>query len=296
MNQDLEKVEINKGVYIGLDLGQASDYTAIVVLQHVGFLENLDRLPENLEPRDPNQALTQDEYHLRYIAREQLGTSYVEVIPHVKALLDALRPLGTVTLCIDSTGVGAPIVDMFKAAGLNPVAITVHGGQNVNYDKGVWRVPKRDLVSSAKRLLGEKTLKIAKGMPFADTLINELQSFSVKINIATGHDTYEAWRENEHDDLVFAVSLCCWYVLKRRKDFMGSIDASEIVGDTSEGAVHIEDDYRIGWVPARNEEYGVRRFTISIIRLSSSSSGPNTSRCNNKSIRFSGQRSAMMQR
>jgi hypothetical protein len=32
----------------------------------------------------------------------------------------------------------------------------------------------------------------------------------VKINIATGHDSYEAWREGDHDDLVLAVALACW--------------------------------------------------------------------------------------
>jgi hypothetical protein len=52
---------------------------------------------------------------------------------------------------------------------------------------------------------------------FADVLINELQNFQVKVNLATGHDSYEAWREEAHDDLVLAVSLACWYAFTRRK-------------------------------------------------------------------------------
>jgi len=32
----------------------------------------------------------------------------------------------------------------------------------------------------------------------------------VKINLATGHDSYEAWREGDHDDLVLAVAMACW--------------------------------------------------------------------------------------
>jgi hypothetical protein len=31
------------------------------------------------------------------------------------------------------------------------------------------------------------------------------------VNVSTGHDSYEAWRESIHDDLVLAVSLACWY-------------------------------------------------------------------------------------
>jgi hypothetical protein len=36
-------------------------------------------------------------------------------------------------------------------------------------------------------------------------------NFKVKVNLATGHDSYEAWRESVHDDLVLAVALACWH-------------------------------------------------------------------------------------
>ncbi len=32
----------------------------------------------------------------------------------------------------------------------------------------------------------------------------------MKINISTAHDSYEAWREGDHDDLVLAVAMACW--------------------------------------------------------------------------------------
>ncbi|MGA7075349.1 MAG: hypothetical protein WBZ42_02210 [Halobacteriota archaeon] len=262
--EEMDIEEQSAGVYVGLDIGQSQDYTAIVVLQHVRRIADVksiarapDQAPPNMRSEPPKATGDPiDEYRVRHAERLQLGTSYVEVIRHVSSLLEAVKPLGNATLILDATGVGAPIVDMFKAAGLKPVAVQVHGGSSTNYDKGSWHVPKRDLVSSAKRLLGEKTLKIADGLQHGDTLITELQNFHVKVNIATGHDTYEAWREGEHDDLVFAVSLACWWALRKKKDTL-SIDASEIVGDTKEGAVHVEDDYRIGWIPARAEEYGV---------------------------------------
>ena len=43
-----------------------------------------------------------------------------------------------------------------------------------------------------------------------DTLIQELSNFKVKIT-TKGNDTYEAWREGQHDDLVLSVALACWY-------------------------------------------------------------------------------------
>jgi hypothetical protein len=39
--------------------------------------------------------------------------------------------------------------------------------------------------------------------------VKELESFRVKIT-ASAHETFEAWRERDHDDLVLAVALAAW--------------------------------------------------------------------------------------
>ncbi len=54
-------------------------------------------------------------------------------------------------------------------------------------------------------------LKIAKRLPEAGTLRQELQNFRVKIDPKTAHDSYSHWREAEHDDLVLATALACWF-------------------------------------------------------------------------------------
>jgi len=28
--------------------------------------------------------------------------------------------------------------------------------------------------------------------------------------VATGHDSYEAWREGDHDDIVLSLAVACW--------------------------------------------------------------------------------------
>jgi hypothetical protein len=224
--------------YVGLDLGQMNDYTAVVVLEHV-------------EQEEKEHA-----WHLTHIERLALGTSYQDVARHIERLIREIKTVGTVTLIVDATGVGKPVIDSLKEDGLKPVAVTVTGGLNVSYDPSSgWTVPKRDLVSAAKVMLGKRQLKIARELKFKDVLLSELQNYHVKINIASGHDTYEAWREGEHDDLVFALSLACWWALRKKKDSF-SIDASEVLADTAEAVVHQEDSYRIGWVPARDEDYG----------------------------------------
>ena len=80
-------------------------------------------------------------------------------------------------------------------------------------------MPKRDLASAPLELMQNNQLKIAQEMPLAETLCKELLNIKVKINIATAHDSYEAWREGDYDNLVLAVAMACWcrerYLRKR---------------------------------------------------------------------------------
>ena len=44
----------------------------------------------------------------------------------------------------------------------------------------------------------------------------ELQTFRVKVNALTAHESFEAWRERDHDDLVLAVACAIWWGEQRR--------------------------------------------------------------------------------
>ena len=206
--------------YLGLDLGQVNDFTAIAIVekvkeptgeQHVWYSGNGAR-------RRHEEEVTEERFHLRYLERLPLGAPYPEQVRHVKALL-AKPELAKKTQCIvDATGGGRPVVDMLREVKVKPLAaVTITGGDTVSrvetgrYFEPEYRVPKRDLVSTIQVLLQNDRLKIAEGLPLAQILVRELQNFRVKISIATGHDSYEAWREGDHDDLVLAVAMACWY-------------------------------------------------------------------------------------
>ena len=179
--------------YIGLDLGQAQDYTAMVIAEK-----------------------RENEYHIRHIERPRLGAPYPVIVERVKAMMESPQLKGKTVLVVDKTGVGAPVVDMFKRVGLRPVAITITGGNTVNKDQDGYHVPKRDLVANLQVLFQTGRLKVAGSIPEARTLIEELLNFKVKIDPKTAHDSYEAWREGIHDDLVLAVALACWYGERRQ--------------------------------------------------------------------------------
>jgi hypothetical protein len=40
--------------------------------------------------------------------------------------------------------------------------------------------------------------------------MRELQQFQVKVT-AAAHETFGVWRDGQHDDLVLAVALACWW-------------------------------------------------------------------------------------
>jgi hypothetical protein len=157
--------------YMGVDPGQSQDYTAIVIIKHVED----DR---------------GHEYHVRDCKRLPLGTSYYDLTKYIKGIIRRFEDAGKgITLIVDATGVGRPVIDSLKEDGLNPVAVTITSGQDVRYRNGTWHVPKKDLISSPQVMLGKGELKIAKDMPYRDVLLHELETFQVKVNIATGHDT-----------------------------------------------------------------------------------------------------------
>jgi hypothetical protein len=232
--------------YCGLDLGQSSDYTALALVEeavwlgrevnweHYGVFLPGGKVPDGSEgwtppsalaPRYARQAQAVNYYfgrpphpplYVRHLQRYELGTKYTAIIEDVKRLL--LTPpirqrLDRTRLLVDKTGVGAAVVDAFQAAGVQPISVTIHGGDKVLFEDWGFscRVPKRDLVSAVQVPLQNGRLRIAEGLTLADTLRRELLNFRVKIDPKTAHDSYSHWREADHDDLVLSVALACWY-------------------------------------------------------------------------------------
>jgi len=72
-------------------------------------------------------------------------------------------------------------------------------------------VPDRKPVSSDQVGLQPRTLRVARDLPEAELLARELLNFQIKVT-ATAHDTYGAWREGAHDDLMLSVASVCWWV------------------------------------------------------------------------------------
>jgi hypothetical protein len=196
---------------VGVDLGKAQDFTAIAVL---------DRSKVMFTAADPATRQRVSAVRTRLVAMERvaLATTYPDIVGRVEQVVKTLanapatvdRTRAVVTLVVDATGVGGPVVDMLRAARLpcTMVPVEITGGSAETRSGETWRVPKRDLVVGLQTTLQQKALEIAARLPMRGELMNELLAMRATLTEG-GRDAYAA-KEGTHDDLVIALALAVW--------------------------------------------------------------------------------------
>lgn len=226
--------------FIGVDLGQVNDPTAICVVSRTerptGRLErvvNLGRwFGSGGGPAEWTSQQVAAHFEIVHLERVPLGTSYVDIPARCAVIEQELRQRwadavfeeigqgvspqrAPVELVLDQTGCGRPVVDLFREAGHDPLAVTITGGNAVSWvGERDAHVSKRILVSQTQALMQSKRLKAASGLAEWPTLRAELGNFRARISLS-GSVTFEAgtdeeWRENANDDLLLALALSLW--------------------------------------------------------------------------------------
>src|SRR5208283_4392770 len=94
--------------FVGVDLGQSHDFTAIAVLERAEVMGEWDPV---LFGRPTFVKL-----RLRYLERPALGTSYPEIVDRVAEVARSADLAGRCHLIVDATGVGRPVVDLLRRA------------------------------------------------------------------------------------------------------------------------------------------------------------------------------------
>jgi hypothetical protein len=205
--------------FMGVDLGQSNDHTAIAVLRRVQFLRTDDASARNPRWTEHKPSV----FQLGFLERVPLRTPYPAIVQYVKRLLASPMFTGQIDLAIDQTGVGAPVADLFKSGGVTFAGVMITGGDSESSEGNVYKVPKMTLVSRLQALLHEGRLQIQKELPEATELVKELQDFRVRFT-ESGHMTFGA-REGRHDDLVLALAMAAWRSTKHiTKPHMTRID------------------------------------------------------------------------
>lgn len=179
--------------FSGLDLGQAADFSALVITERT-------LRPHALHTRPVPY------YLVNYIHRWNLGTSYASITSDLRNLYTR-PPLPRSVLAIDRTGVGRGVYDMLRTGQIDAriTGYTITAGQK----PGIGTVPKKDLVSAIQVPLMEGRLTFSNQLELTATLTAELEHFRVKVTESRA-EVFEAWRERDHDDLVLALALALY--------------------------------------------------------------------------------------
>ena len=194
--------------YVGVDLGQVRDFTAIAVVERAGLTDGWDPVVYAWKKKTM--------LRVRYLERLAPGATYPEAAERVAAVTRSPELNQRCHLAVDATGVGRPVVDLLRGMRLGstsflPAVIT--GGDSESYTDGYYRLPKRDLMTWLQVLLQRKELQIAAALQWRPALMEEMRQMEVR-GTQAGREQYGAWREGAHDDLVFAVALACWAAKK----------------------------------------------------------------------------------
>lgn len=177
--------------FAGLDLGQAQDSTAVALLAR-----EVDR----------DRAC----YALRHLQRWPPGSPYPRIAEDLSRLLRAVPQQGC-RLVVDQTAVGRAVAQLFRlgATGSTRQVLISAGHAVTSGEDGCTHVPKKELVSVLQVLLQTQRLKVAAGLPLAESLTVEMAAFRATVTVAGGTEEL-SWRERKHDDLVLAVALAAW--------------------------------------------------------------------------------------
>ena len=206
---------INRQFALALELGKTSEGSAVALVERLGPVG-----PAVVPPEKPR-------YEVKGLRRFPPGTEYSQTAGSLLELLGSgpvaeelnqkrvrlpdggVRSVHTQLLWIlDQTAVGKPIVDMVLEKFRRPYAhrVIFAGTHTENEVDGLLYIPKHLLISEIEVLLEEERLKISDQHPLAPDLMNELLNYKERRSapVAAANDP---WREQAHDDLVFAVGL-----------------------------------------------------------------------------------------
>jgi hypothetical protein len=187
---------------LGLDLGQKRDHAAVAIVA-----------------RRPGSRY----YSVSHLERMPLGTTYPRVVERVREMVQDEKLRGQCRLAVDATGVGAPVVDLLRAArlGCDVAAVTITSGERESQSGQAWSVPKRDLIAGVQLLLEQGELRIPRLLRETGALVRELLDVRITMSgggrVRLGADGF-----GQHDDLVIALSLACWRAKRQPVGMFGT--------------------------------------------------------------------------
>jgi hypothetical protein len=195
---------MSKVFAIGLDLGRHADSSALAVVESV--------MPPEYESAGccPPEFL---KLLVRHLHRFPPGTRPREIAKYVSDLLnhpELTQRHTQIYLVVDQTAVGDPIAKLIeRLVQKEACRLVIEGRHGEAYSNGVHYVPKQTIVSGIDASLDLDNFIISQDLDETQNLIEELVRYRDQPTTA-GSLKGDVWREEQSDDLVFAVGIACW--------------------------------------------------------------------------------------
>ena len=222
---------IERGIQIGMDIGQQVDPTAIVVAEKQlrGYSWS------DPERRHPDDRPIGGEIHyvIQFITRLPLRTPYPQVAERMAEIYAQLQPAamtptiedrilerhgvsrppplhhrGVDDVLIDATGVGAPVVELIRDKGVDCTAVILTSGENISREWRKLRLPKEQVISRLQVLLQQRCIHLP-ATEEARALSEELLNYEIRVS-ENAHLKMGVFSTGKHDDLATALGLACW--------------------------------------------------------------------------------------
>lgn len=191
----IPRVTGHQRFWVAADLGQANDYSAVIVLKD-----------EQLPTVDEHRVILGPRTRTVVYADRFRGVSYVDVVNHLVRLRNAPPFGGKSRLVIDGTSIGRVVSDMLEGDGVPHTAVTMTAGQE-------WSKKTSRYVSAGKTLLVENLavlfasgeIKFAQDLPLRSEIEDDLATFTTATTAAGNQIITQTRSASGHGDLGIAV-------------------------------------------------------------------------------------------
>lgn len=194
-----------KRYFIGVDIGQVADHTAIALVEAI--------------PGEKKEDQAGPGFRLRcsFLQVLPLGIQFRDVARRLSKIEEKLSPAGSVTILVDATGPGQPVPELIREVAKSVViSCRFTSGDEPSYEWDYWKLPKAAVVTNLKIFLQDGLLEIAGKSrdPERERAINEmlveLRDFQYnQPKEGARAESFEA-KVGTHDDMVTALGLACW--------------------------------------------------------------------------------------
>lgn len=208
----MQRVQGHSHYWLGVDLAQAQDNTALVVIHD-------EQLPVWAGPQ--RQALGERTRTITY-ADKFKGVSYPDVVSHVIRVMTREPLRGRTRLVVDGSGLGRVVSDLLHDAGVQHTAIQMTAGQNWKRSGRYTNVGKTLMLENLSVLFATHELQFAQDLALREDILAELETFQLETTAAGNQVITQGKSGAHHGDLAIALAGAAFASEYLRPGFTGS--------------------------------------------------------------------------